>query len=75
MARSKQLKPPFIPKLENEFDHSYFHSFYKKSNTNSPQKPSEKQYMFDSPERGGRIKVKPLGDFRMQKINNTFENF
>ena len=68
-ARSKQLKPPFVPDLQGETDRKYFHSYQKimQRGDLSPIKEAA------SPEK--RKPNKPLGDFRMQKLNSAFDGF
>ncbi|CDW90868.1 camp-dependent protein kinase catalytic subunit prkx [Stylonychia lemnae] len=79
-VKNKELTPPFLPKLQNDLDLQYFSkSQKKKQQIGSPQKVAffDRSYTDSSspsPE-NKRTKMKPLGDFRMAKINNVFEDF
>ncbi len=70
-ARSKKLKPPFVPELHGETDRRYFHQYQKdlrRADASSPVKDLQ-----SSPDK--RKSFKPLGDFRIQKLNSAFEGF
>ena len=60
LARNRDLPPSVIPDLRDNFDTSNFKEF--------------RESLLDGADKEKRH-VKPLGDYRMYKLNNVFEDF